>query len=294
MIVQAESDNRTGSARERFALIAAGPEAEIDLAEAALWLAAESCEGIDVPRSLARLDALADALRGPVARGISLAERVAALNHELFEVHGFRGAHDDYYDPRNSFLNEVLERRRGIPISLCVLYMEIARRLGLHVEGISFPGHFLAKAVAAPASGDAGGLPEEILIDAFEGRVLSFEECQERLRVVLGAQVALTPDLLRAASKKQILLRMLSNLKSIHAALEQYEAALACCDRSLLLVPDAPLEHRDRGLIYNSLDCVRPALTDLERFLALSPDGEGSGAIRRLVAALRQRLPQVH
>jgi regulator of sirC expression with transglutaminase-like and TPR domain len=294
MSVQTDSENRAGSARERFALIAAGPEAEIDLAEAALWLAAESCEGLDVARCMARLDALADALRGAVSGGSSLGERVAALNRELFEVHGFRGARDDYYDPRNSFLNEVLERRRGIPITLCVLYMEIARRVGLRVEGVSFPGHFLAKAVADPAAEGASGGPEEILIDAFEGRVVSIEECRERLHVVLGAQVALTPELLRAASKKQILLRMLSNLKSIYTALEHYEAALACCDRSLLLVPDSPLEHRDRGLIYKSLECVRPALTELERFLELSPNGEGSGAIRRLVAVLRQRLPRVH
>jgi regulator of sirC expression with transglutaminase-like and TPR domain len=166
------ASNRAASvARERFAAIAAGPDAAIDLAEACLWMAAESCDGLDVAACLGSLDALAEEVREPIRRERSLSARVDALNRELFEVRGYRGASDDYYDARSSFLNEVLARRVGIPISLCVLYMEVAKRVGVLVEGISFPGHFLAKAVDHAGQVVAPAGSEEILIDAFEGRV---------------------------------------------------------------------------------------------------------------------------
>jgi regulator of sirC expression with transglutaminase-like and TPR domain len=299
--VPSPANNRAASvARTRFAAIAAGPDAAIDLAEACLWLAAESCDDLDVAACLGSLDALAEEVGEPIRRERSLSARVDALNRELFEVRGYRGASDDFYDARSSFLNEVLARRVGIPISLCVLYMEVAKRVGVLVEGISFPGHFLAKAVdhskatdhaervVAPAGSD------EILIDAFEGRVLSLDECQTRLQRLFGASAVLTPEMLVAATNKQILVRMLSNLKAIYTRQGDYEEALGCCDRSLLLAPGAPLEHRDRGLLFHGLGCPRPALTDLEHYLEQAPDDEGSEAIRGLVATLRHRLPRIH
>jgi len=128
----------------------------------------------------------------------------------------------------------------------------------------------------------------------FEGRIATARECKTRLTAALGADAELTPELLAPAGNKSILLRMLSNLKSIYASRREFEAALACCDRCLLLVPDSPSELRDRGLIYHGLDCARPALMDLERYLELDPEGEGAAEIRKLVGQLHQQVPSIH
>lgn len=270
-------------ARERFAEIAQRADEEIDLGEAALWLAAEAFPGLPVDAYLAKLDRIADGVL-PALQGVGLLEQqVEALNREIFGAYGFHGARDDYYDPRNSFINEVLDRKTGIPISLSVVYIEIARRVGLDAAGMNFPGHFLARI------GD-----DPIIVDAFEGRIATARECKTRLTAALGADAELTPELLAPAGNKSILLRMLSNLKSIYASRREFEAALACCDRCLLLVPDSPSELRDRGLIYHGLDCARPALMDLERYLELDPEGEGAAAIRELVEQLHQQVPSIH
>jgi len=279
----------TARARKRFAAIAAGPDSEIDLAEAALWIAAESCAGLDVAGCRAGIDALADEIVDARDTHRTIGQRVASLNDALFRVRGFAGDRNDYYDPRNSFLNHVLERRRGIPISLSVLYVTVARRNGLRAEGISFPGHFLAKVLP-----EAGRREDEILVDAFQGRIIGEEECRVRLQSVLGAQAALARDPLRAASNKETLFRMLSNLKTIFLHTQRYEQALACCDRGLLLAPDHAHEHRDRGLVYQQLGCVRPAVTDLERYLALAPGDGAAAEIRTVLSVLRGRLPSVH
>jgi regulator of sirC expression with transglutaminase-like and TPR domain len=282
--VVAESERTL--ARERFGEIVADDEDELDLAEAALWLAAEACE-VDVPACLARLDALAASIRPALPARGGLRERVEILNRELFGVHGFHGARDDYYDPRNSFLNAVLDRRTGIPISLCVVYLEVAQRLGFDAEGVSFPGHFLARVTERMEDG-------LLIVDAFEGRIATHAECAVRLRAALGPEAALTADLLQPASKKQILVRMLANLKAIYVGRRDFESAIGCCDRSLLIRPDTAQELRDRGLFYHSLACSRPALMDLERYLELDPEGEGSAGIRKLVGQLHGQLPRIH
>lgn len=273
----------TNPARERFAEIAARGDGEIDLGEAALWLAAEAFPGLAVDAYLGKLDRIAEGILPSLQGAGLLAQQVEILNRELFGTHGFHGSRDDYYDPANSFLNEVLDRKTGIPISLCVVYVEVARRLGFDAAGIGFPGHFLARI------GD-----EPIIVDAFEGRTATPRECKTRLTATLGPDAELTPELLAPASKKSILLRMLSNLKSIYSSRREFEAALACCDRCLLIAPDSPLELRDRGLMYHGLDCARPALMDLERYLELDPEGEGTDAIRKLVGQLHQEVPSIH
>ncbi len=283
-MAERDAQHQALAARARFEEIAAGPDAALDLGEAALWLAAEAYPGLDVPAALSQLDTLALPLRAAVSRAVSLREKVELVNSELFERQGFRGIRDDYYDPRNSFLNEVLERRTGIPIALCVIYVEVARRAGLDARGISFPGHFLAKVVSTD---------EEIIVDAFEARTVAREECERRLRTIFGPQAVLTDEMLRAATHREILLRMLANLKSIYMSRNEYEAAVACCDRSLLLAESA-IEYRDRGLLYQQLECTRAALLDLTRYLSLAPDHEGAEAIRKLVGVLRERVPPLH
>jgi regulator of sirC expression with transglutaminase-like and TPR domain len=268
------------AARERFREIASRDDADIDLAEGALWIAADGRPEVDVSAGLAALARIADEV-GPLAG--ALEERVDALNRSLFEVQGFRGSRDDYYDPRNSFLDQVLARKTGIPITLCVVYIEVARRLGLEAFGINFPGHFLTRVGAAP-----------IIVDAFEGRVATRAECETRLEAVVGRGAQLTDEQLAPAGNKSVLLRMLSNLKSIHVARRDFESALGCCDRSLLLAPDSASELRDRGLLYHGLECPRPALMDLERYLELDPEGEGSQEIRKLVGRLHGELPPLH
>lgn len=273
-------------ARAHFAELCRRPDAEIPLAEGALWIAAEARPGLDVARYLAELDALAARSR-PALEGVaSPGERVRRLNHALFSVEGFAGNEHEYDDPRNSYLDEVIERRTGLPITLSIVYVEIARRLGLEAAGVGFPGHFLARVEA-----DGGA---EVIVDPFFGRILSERDCAGLLRHVAGAEVRFERRLLRPSSHREILARVLANLKHAHVGRRQHEAALACCERILLLVPDAALELRDRGLLYRQLECHRAALADLERFLALRPDHETAPAVRDLLPALREQARSVH
>jgi regulator of sirC expression with transglutaminase-like and TPR domain len=271
-------------ARRCFERIAAGADADIDLAEAALWVAAEVYPGLDVGGYLGRLDALADRLRGAVDAANDERGRVEALCRGLCVSEGFVGNRADYYDPRNSYLNEVLERRTGIPITLAIVYLEVAQRLGVHAVGVGFPGHFLCKVVGA----------EEILIDAFGGRILAEPDCLEILRQALGPSAELDRSHFRAANNKTILARVLTNLKQIHVSRQDFDPALSCCDRLLLLAPDAPLELRDRGWLRFRLGAILGAKADLERFLELAPHHESAGEVTRTLEVLRIQARRVH
>jgi regulator of sirC expression with transglutaminase-like and TPR domain len=271
--------------RDRFAAIASANEPDIALDEAALWIAAEEYAGLDVSAYLARLDALAEGAGARLEGARSDVERVGRLNRFLFLEEGFSGNHSDYYDPRNSYLNEVLDRRSGIPITLSLVYIAVGRRLGLRVEGIGFPGHFLVK-----WSGE-----QEIIIDAFLGETLSLEDCQKRLDSAAGQPVALRPELhLRAAGAHEILTRMLGNLKQIFVQRQDWNRALDCCERTLIMFPDAPHELRDRGLVLEQIDCFHAAAADLDRFLELAPNDPSAPGVRARRQALEQRLGQLH
>jgi regulator of sirC expression with transglutaminase-like and TPR domain len=265
--------------RERFAALAQRPDEQVDLAEAALWVAAEEYEGLDVAVYLEQLEVLATDAAPLVGASATPVERISALNDYLFRARGFTGNREHYEDPRNSFLNEVLDRRVGLPITLSIVYMEVAGRLGLSVRGVGFPGHFLAQLEGSP----------EVVVDAFFGQLRGPEDCVERLRSVLGPEAELVPELhLRVATRKEILARLLSNLKQIYAGSGDWVRALACCDRILLLAPDAAAELRDRGLVYEQLACFTAAAADLERVLELTPDSELSAALRDRIEALRR------
>jgi regulator of sirC expression with transglutaminase-like and TPR domain len=271
--------------RERFAELASFRDEEIDLATAALWIAAEEYPQLEVAATRDRIDALAEQVRARVEAVETTDARVDVLNRFAFEEIGFRGNQAEYYDPRNSYLNDVLERRSGIPITLAILYMALGERLGLAVRGVSFPGHFLVKCV-----GD-----EEIVVDPFAGCRLSHATCEARLQRAVGRPIALEPELhLRAASHREILVRVLSNLKQIFAQQRDFGRTLACCDRILLLEPDAPLELRDRALVYEQLDCTAAAAADLDRFLHLAPEDPTSGPMRERRDALRARTGRLH
>jgi regulator of sirC expression with transglutaminase-like and TPR domain len=266
-------------ARRQFAAIAARPDAGINVAEAALLIAREEYPSLDVGAYLRRLEVLAAAARPRVHSESPAAEQIAELNQFLFIEHGFAGNNDNYYDPRNSYLNQVLDRRTGIPISLSLVYSEVAQRIGLPVYGVSFPGHFLVKYVGTPA----------IIVDPFFGEVITQQECVHRLHGIYGSKARFDPCLLHPAGPREILVRLLSNLKQVYVDTADFDRALACVDRILLLRPDEPRELRDRGILYQRLECYAAALRDFERYLRLAPDDKAARIIREGLPDLRRQ-----
>jgi regulator of sirC expression with transglutaminase-like and TPR domain len=271
--------------RDRFAELARLPHARIDLARAALWIAAEEYPALDVGSYLARLDVLAAAAAPHLVESFGDAERAERLLRFLHHEHGFRGDQATYDDPRNSYLNQVLDRRTGIPITLSLVLVEVARRLELPLRGISFPGHFLVKLEGPPLR----------VLDPFFGRVLALSECRARLHAALGPDASFDPERhLAAATAREILVRMLTNLKHLYLRARDFGRTLACCERILLLTPDAPTELRDRGLVFEQLECFAAAAQDLERFLESAPDDETAPAVRDRLRLLRARPQRLH
>ncbi|MGH7846595.1 MAG: SirB1 family protein [Candidatus Binatia bacterium] len=251
------------------------PEEQIDLARASLAIAQAEYPDLDIGRYLSKMEEMAEEVRSRAGENADPPRLIATLNFILFTREGLRGNSTDYYDPKNSFLNEVIERKRGIPISLSVIYMEVGRRAGLKLAGVGFPGHFLVKHM---------GAEEEIIIDPFHrGAILSPEELQDRLDQVYAGKVALDKDFLAAASKKQILFRMLNNLKSTYLQQEDFARALSIVQCMLILEPSSPENIRDRGLLYLKQECFLQAKEDLERYLNMAPDAEDAGTIREFL-----------
>jgi regulator of sirC expression with transglutaminase-like and TPR domain len=268
---------------DRFAALAAelaaDPERRVDLAEAALLVAADFRPGLDVAAWRARLDALAEAARGPVLSAWSDAARVEALNRFLFEQQGFHGNEEAYEDPSNSLLPEVLERRTGLPITLALVYLEVGWRLGLPVEGLGFPGHFLVRWRGK----------EDFVIDPFHGRVLSDQALASRLREALGQGAVFSRAELLPITPHAFLLRLLSNLKRHCALAGDYAGALRCCERLLQLAPDDPEQLRDRGLVLAQLECWSAARADLVRFLELAPSHPSAETVRHRLGSIEPR-----
>lgn len=274
------------SLRARLNVVLGRPEAEIDLAEAALLIASDEYPDLDVTRYLGRLDDMGVALRARLADEPRPERAVMALNRYLFQEEGFHGNVQEYYDPRNSYLNEVIDRRIGIPITLSTVYMEVARRAGMSVEGVGLPGHFVVRVV----SGDHG-----LIVDPFHGGVLLTEaDCQERLDRIFAGRVKMEPGMLLPCGRREILGRMLRNLKAIFMRKEDYPRALRAADLLLLVHPDSAEDLRDRGLLYAALDCYGLALRDLEGYLAQNPDTPEAIELSGRVAALRQKAARLN
>lgn len=273
----------------RFTALSARPDAELDLVDGALEISRLFQPGVDGVQARARLDALGDEVRDDLADVANHAAQVAALNRLLFGRLGFGGNRDDFNDPRNSFLDQVLERRLGIPISLSLVYVEVARRAGVAAWGVGFPGHFLVKV------GHGGG---SLVVDPFnEGVVLSSDDLDARLAGIFGddrVSVRANPSLLRAATQREILVRMLRNLKAVYLGRGLATEALRAACAILALVPDLPEELRDRGLIYRELGHHRAALDDLRRFTALSNDGPEIAAVAAMIEELAERPMRLH
>jgi regulator of sirC expression with transglutaminase-like and TPR domain len=271
---------------EAFAELVGREGARIDLALACLMIAEDAYPGLDTQRYLGELDAIAQRLRVRMPQRASAEDRIVALNQLLFDDLGYRGNTDDYYDPRNSYLNEVLERRTGIPITLSIVYMEVGRRAGLSLEGVSFPGHFLVRTRVR------GGV---LVLDPFAGGVpQSEDDLRERLKRVIPEGAVEVPvaelpleQFLEPASNRQILARVLRNLKAIHRQAAQPERLLQVLNRMLVLTPGAHAELRDRGYVYQELECWRPALKDLSDYVERDPDAADLDEVRARIMELR-------
>jgi regulator of sirC expression with transglutaminase-like and TPR domain len=279
---------------DRFAELLARDEAEIDLARACLMIAEDAYPGLDIEGYLGEIERLAARLRGRLAPGVGAEERVVALNRFLFDELGFSGNADHYYDPRNSYLNEVLDRRTGIPITLSVLYMEIGRRVGLALEGVSFPGHFLVRLRLRGAM---------LVLDPFSGGDAQSEaDLRERLQRVIpedgagGVPVAELPldPFLEPAGKRQILARLLRNLKGIYRESDRPQRLLAVLNRTLIVSPEAHGCLRERGLLYQRLECYRAALKDLQDYAALEPEAQDIDDVRSMVLELSARCARLN
>ncbi len=272
--------------REQFAACVTTQDAEVDLASAALWLAAEEYPDLDPQIYLGRLESLADRVRNAWGRRTGAYAAHDAMRSVLVEEQSFGGNAHDYYDPRNSFLNEVLDRRVGIPISLSVLWIEVAKRAGIPIEGVNLPGHFVIRLLNGRDS---------LLVDPFcEGMLLTAAECEERLRQTQGEGSRLAPEDLVAVGPKQILVRMLNNLRLIYLELEDYGRALAVVDRLALIVGDTPRMRRDRGLLFARLQIYGKAWADLAAYLeADETDGQGDDPDDEEGTLLREHLERV-
>lgn len=271
--------------RRRFAAEAARPDAEVDLGRAALLVGAEEePRRADVERWAARLDEMGEEARArAVAWGVS---RVEALNRYLFAEQGFAGNESDYYDPRNSMLHQVLERRTGIPITLSIVYIEVGRRAGLRVEGVGLPGHFVVRAWEGEGEG--------VLVDPFNRRPTDRDECQGRLDVIYDGRVTLSDEHLRPAGARSILARLLGNLKAVYVRAQLYRRALAAVERILLLAPLDFDEHRDRGMLLAQLDRLPPAMEEVRSYLAAVPDAPDAESVRDQLKKMQIRLAMLN
>ncbi len=272
---------------ERFAELVSRDQ--FALAEACLLAAQDAYPDLDVGACIDRIDAIAAAVRERLAADASPEQRVAALGRHLFAELGFRGNAEAYYDPRNSYLNQVLERRVGIPISLSVVYLEAARRVGIAAQGIAFPGHFLVKVRLGRGA---------LVLDPFDGGAPQSQAgLRARLEQALppgrGAMQALDAYL-EPATAREIVARMLRNLKTIYLRSGALESALAVMQRLLLVVPESAEELRDRGLLYARLECHRPAAADLQSYLRRCPDAPDAAEIHARLAALKAAGARLH
>jgi regulator of sirC expression with transglutaminase-like and TPR domain len=285
---------RQAAGLEPFAELVSREDDRIELARACLQIAEDAYPGLDVDGYVGEIDRYAKRLRARFAPETAVEDRVIALNEFLFDDLGFGGNTDDYYDPRNSYLNEVIDRRTGIPITLSVLYMEIGRRIGLPFAGVSFPGHFL---VRLPLRGGT------LVLDPFSGGVPQPEaELRERLKRVIprealgGVAVAELPldQFLEPASNRQILARLLRNLKGVYREKDQPERLLAVLNRMIVVAPESPAERRDRGFVYQRLECWRPALKDLADYLEREPEAPDQDEVRAKLVDLTLRCARLN
>jgi regulator of sirC expression with transglutaminase-like and TPR domain len=258
-------------------LLSHTPDAPLDLAELALSLARDEYPALDVEAYLSELDGMAHEARSHL-RG-SLTARVKGLCRYLFHDMGFRGNQQDYYDARNSYFNDVLDRRTGIPITLSAVAMAVGRRAGLEVVGVGLPGHFVAK---------AGADGEEVLFDPFHGgRVLTPAKCQRLVEQVTGMPYEVNDAALAAVPLGAIVMRMLNNLKGVYLRTGDYMRAARVIERLRQLSPDDALQRRDLGATLFQAGQAGQAIDHLQAYLSASPEATDANAVKKMLTQAR-------
>ena len=267
------------SPRRQLATELARSDAELDLARAALLVAKEEYPQLPVDLYLARLDQVAEEVKDRLACENAPLVVLNEVLETLYVRRNMKGNREAYYDPRNSFLNDVLDRGLGIPLTLGIVLLEVGWRLDLPLEGVNFPGHFLVR-----YRGDEFGL----LIDPFDGGKIRFEDqAQELLDQVYGGVVRLQETFLRAATKREMLTRMLTNLKGLYVKVGDHKRALAAVERLLMIAPTAPAENRSRGVLLARMGRKEEAASQLEAYLRVSPAARDAGRVKAMLRDLR-------
>lgn len=262
--------------------LAAEPAAPLDVAELALHLARDEYPQVDVEAGLSELAAMAHEARRYI-RG-HLEVRVAGLCRYLFHDMGFRGNTREYYDPRNSYLNEVLERRTGIPLTLSLVTIAVGMRAGLPVAGVSLPGHFIVRAAEGCRT---------VLFDPFHGgRQLTRSDCENLVRQVTGLSFRATPEAFEPVPPKLMVVRMLSNLKAIYVGQEDFVRAVRVIERLRQLDPCDPVQRRDLGVSLLRAGQPGRAIDHLAAYLSATPQGTDHETIRRLLGQARGEVAQ--
>ena len=270
-------------ARALFERLLSAPDDQLDPVQVGFAIAAEEYPALDPARPLAALERLARRVGRTLGPGATASERLVRLDTLFFRELGFDGAGCDFNDPESSFLHSVLERRRGLPIALSVLYVHLGRRLGLSCHGVAFPGHFLAR-----VENEEGVL----LVDPFHrGRLLEEAELDRRLREATAGRQRLEPWMVRAASPRAVVARMLRNLKGVYLRRRDLPRALAAVDRLLVATPDSADDVRDRAILCDKLGGHAAARRDFERYLALAPDAADAPDVRARLRALPSAPP---
>jgi regulator of sirC expression with transglutaminase-like and TPR domain len=268
--------------------LAKANDSDIPLLQATLLIARDEYPDLATGTCLQQMQQLVDELKAQLPNDDDPLVKLRILNHFLYDTAGFSGNVLDFYDPRNSYLNEVLERRLGIPITLAVLYVELGRRIGVELDGVSFPGHFLVRMDVD------GGL---IVLDPYHrGKSVGADELKLRARAMLGQDEPddqLLFEMLSPAPNRSVLVRMLHNLKALYAERHETVKALRCADRIVLLDPQ-PVDIRDRGLLYHSVGAHAAALRDLERYLQQQKDASDFEEVENTLRELKLRPFRVH
>lgn len=275
----------TASILEAFtALVRADVEDDrIDLLRASLTIARTEYPDLDIRNYVNRVEALASKVRLQISADSPVVEMIDMLNRVIFHEMRFSGNREDYYDPRNSFLNDVLERRLGIPITLSVVYMEVARRIGLPLVGVGMPGHFLLKVY------DVEG--RQILIDPFNnGAMLNAADCEQRMKVVYAGEMHFKPEYLLPVSRRQILTRMLNNLRHIYMSVRQFRKTLAIVDLVLAIYPRSPEDVKQRAMLRFSVGQLGGALIDMDQYLKMNPEASDADEVRQTALGIRRTL----
>ena len=259
----------------------------VDILRAALTLSRIHEPALDMERYVHRVDELAARVAAKVDDPDDPVQIIAAMNDVLFREEMFRGNTVDYYNPRNSFLHDVLDRRLGIPITLALVYMEVARRVGFQLFGVGMPGHFLLKHY------DVDG--HSILIDAFErGSIVTEDDCRQKLDSIYSGQVALQPEFLLPVTRRQMLTRMLNNLRSIYLSQRDFRRAVQVVDLILVIYPRSPEDMKQRAVLRYNLNDFRGALSDFEEYVKMSPDASDAEEIRQTALSLRRSMAMMN